>query len=298
MNATLLLDYLSGFESLITRTPEQMVDILQPYISMFSSAGRYLIVMLFVFYILQKVVKNQIDDFKKTLVYDVIVLCVMMVLFGTEQGYAFVTVTFMKMYNAFGCNLFNSEMFQFKADMRLLIDALAESGKHGVDLFNIKAMAANALAFVLSAAIYLLLLTYYIFVTIGMFYLMIALGSGPLMAGFFFFLKRPFYNWLNLVIASIIFPLFSAVALCVINSTSLIPGLEQSFIGGSMLVCLIQAVLAIGFMQLVIIFHATLFGVEFLNVPVHIISIVQALNGILHSPILNYAFILGNKKKG
>jgi hypothetical protein len=298
MTATALLDYLSGFDSLVSRSPDQIVAVLGPYIGMFSSIGKYLIMMLFIFHIAQKTIKNQVEGLKKDLFTDTALLVILMLLFGTEQGYRFVTITFLKLYNAFGSNIFSAEMFQFKGSMRTLIDAIAESGKEGIDLFNVKAMTANVIAFVLNAGIYLLMLTYYVFVSVGMFYLMIALAAGPLMAGFYFFIKRPFFNWLYLVLASIVFPIFSAVALCVINATSLVPGIEKSFAGGSVLVCLIQAVVAACFMQLVMIFHAMIFGVSFLNVPVLVISIVQAFNGMVHAPIMNIGLILGNKKKG
>lgn len=296
MTAGDLLNGLSSFESLITLDPGKFVGSVGPALDVCCQAGRYIIVLLFIIYLVQKVVTLQIEDLKKSWPKDVVILLLLMAVFGTKTGYSFFAEIMMNIYNIFARHVFTAEMAEFKSKMRLVIDSIAESGKNNVDLFNVQA-ETSILAAIVAAALYLLVVTYYIFASVGGFFMLIAVVIGPLMAGFFFFLKTPLHNWLMLVFASMMFPLFAGIAIVIVNLSTLLTGINQDILGGSLITLLIQAVIMLVFMQLVMVFHSAIFGVTFMNVPARIIGIIQYFNGLIHSPIITELMIKATKKK-
>ncbi len=297
MNAADLLNHLSKFESIIVMNPDQLLSRLGGVITLLCQAGRFIIMLMFILYLVQKVVSNQAEDLKRNIVKDAVLLVVFLAIFGTTGGYGWFAKIMMNLYNLFAQNIFAAEMTAFKSQMRQLIDTIAESGKYGFDIFNIKAMAANVLAFLVSACIYLMIVTYYIFASVGMFFMLIAIAIGPVVAGFFFFIKRPIHNWLLFVFAAMMFPVISGISVLIINQSPLVTGIRQDIIVGSMLTLIIQVLMMILFMQFVLIFHAGLFGVSFFNMPVRVIGLVKLCCGIFDQHSVYEVCMIVLKKK-
>jgi len=298
MNPAKLLDHLSLFENLITLPPDQLMKNLSGYVALFTSVGRFIIILMFVIHLTSKLATRPVEEFKKNILTDVFKLSIIMAIFGNSLAYTQVCNMGVSIFNYFTTHILQSEFVSFKGSFRVFLDTLAEQSKQGVDFFNIKAMTASALTLFLSLSISLLLITYYVFVSVGMFELLIVLAIGPVIAGFFFYLKTPFLNWLNAILASLAFPITTAVAVTIINHAGLFTLTEEHLREGSLVTCLIQILLGIAFMQLVIIFHAAIWGVQFINVPVKVITVAQLAFGMAHSAWLNITMIIATKKKG
>jgi hypothetical protein len=293
-----LLNHLASFESLISLSPDQLMAAISNYVDILTSVGKYIIFLLFIIHLTRKLVTGSINEFKRTLLPDIYTLALIMVIFGNSLVYTLLCKMMIGVFNIFGDNLFKPEIMQFKGSFRAFIDTLAEQSKQGVDFFNIKAAASSVLTLFLSLSISLLLITYYVFVSFGMFFLLVFLGVGPVIAGFYFFFKKPFFNWLYGIFACILFPVTSSVGIMIVNQAGLITGMQNHLIAGSLITCLLQIILAVCFMQLVIITHSAIFGVEFFNVPVKIITFVQAAFGLVHSTWLNIGLMVATKKRG
>lgn len=296
MTAGDLLNSLSNFESLVSLSPAQFVAATGSTLDACCQVGRFIIILLFIVMLVQKTVNLQIEGMKRDLPKDVVMLILLMAVFGTKTGYTWFATIMMNIYNIFAEYFFSVQMASFKTKMRLLIDTVANSGTNGVDVFNVVS-ASSMLAWMVSAAIYLLMVSYYMFASVGGFFMLVAIAVGPIMAGFYFFLKTPLQNWLMLVFASIMFPLITGIAVVVINSSPLLLCLIQETGTGSLINILILAIEMVLFMQFVIIFHAGIFGVEFMNVPARIIGVIQFFNGLVHSPFLTEFLIRSTKKK-
>jgi len=298
VDANGLLNYLASFESLISLSPDQLMAAVAGYVDIMTSVGKYIILLLFIIHLTHKIATKPIAEVKKTLLPNIYVLALIMVIFGNSIVYSLLCKMIISVFNLFGNNLFKSEILQFKGSFRGFIDTIAEQSKQGVDFINIKAMASSVLTLVLSVSFTVLLVTYYVFVSFGMFFLLIFLGVGPVIAGFYFFFKKPFFNWLYGIFACIMFPVTSAIAIMIVNQSQIIVTMQNHLIAGSLITCLLQIVLAIGFMQLAIVTHSAIFGVEFFNVPVKIITLIQTIFGLVHTTWLNVGLMLATKKRG
>ncbi|MBN2436244.1 MAG: hypothetical protein JXK07_13345 [Spirochaetes bacterium] len=298
MDITKLLDHLSLFESLISLPPEKLIEALHPYIALIVSVGRFFIILLFIIHLTSQLVTKPYDEFKASFLPNIYKLLAIMFIFGSTAAYNVVIRICIGIFDLLSDNVLQSQFVQFKGSFRSFIDAIAEQSKNGTDYFNVAAMSSSVVTFVLSIAIIALLITYYVFVSVGMFELLIILAVGPVVAAFYFFLKTPFERWMQALLACMLFPAISAVAITIINQSSLITGMEEHLLIGSLITLLLQLILAIMFLDLTILFHASFFGVKFINVPVVIKTLVMVAFGNPQSGLLNYGFILSTRKKG
>jgi hypothetical protein len=286
------------FENLISLPPEKLIVVLQPYIALIVSVGQFFIALLFVIHLTTQLVTKPYEEFKVSLLPNVYKLIIIMAIFGNTVAYNEVIRICIGIFDLLSDHVLQSQFVQFKGTFRSFIDAIAEQSKNGSDYFNIAAMSGSALTFVLSIAVIGFLITYYVFVSVGMFELLIILAVGPIIAAFFFFLKTPFERWLQALLACMIFPAISAVTITIINQSSLITQMEDHLLIGSLLTLLLQMILAIMFLDLTLLFHASFFGVKFINVPVVIKTVFMVAFGNIQSGFLNYGFILSTRKKG
>lgn len=298
MSVEALLDHLSLFESLITLPPEQLMNRLQPFVAMFTAVGRFVIFLLFAIHSTAKLVTEPVENFRATFLSDVYILIALMAVFGNTFAYGAVIRTSVGIFDFLSDSVLNAELVSFKGSFRTLIDTIAEQSKHGVDFFNIKAASASVLTLFLSIAIILLLVTYYVFVSVGMFQLLVVLAVGPVIAGFLFFFRSPFRKWLYAVFACLVFPVTVSVAVAITNQADLLVSLEEHLIAGSLLTALIQMILAVAFLDLVIAFHAAFFGVRFMNIPVIIKTGLMTIFGMFHASWLNFGFMVATNRKG
>ena len=270
---------------------------LSDYVDIMTSVGKYIIFILFAIHLTHKIATKSIEEFKKTLLPEIYILALLMVVFGNSMVYTILCKMIIGVYNLFGDNLFKPELVQFKGSFRSFIDAVAEQSKQGADFMNIKAAASSILTLFLSVAISLLLVTYYIFASFGMFFLLIFLGIGPIIAGFYFFFRMPFLNWLYGIFACILFPVTSSIGIMIANQSGVIDGMKNHLVAGSFITCLIQIIVATGFFLLVIVMHSGIFGVPFFNIPVKIITLIQTACGLIHTSWLNFGLMIATKSK-
>lgn len=297
MGSSDLLNHLSMFENLISLSPDQLLKTISPYVDLFTSAGRFFIFLLFIIHLTSNLVLRPYNDFKRDFLTDIVKFFMLMAIFGNSLVYMQVCKTGISIFNYLSDHILRSEFVMFKGSFRVFMDNLADQSKQGVDFFNVKSMSASALTLFLSTAISLLLVTYYLFVSFGLFELLVILAIGPVIAGFFFFLRNPFYNWFTGLLASITFPVMSSIAVAIMNQSDLIVNMQDHLIAGSLVTCLLQIILGIGFLQFVIIIHASFWGVSFINVPVKIISIIQLIFGMFHFSWLNWGMIITTRRK-
>ncbi|MBN1292369.1 MAG: hypothetical protein JXB48_11065 [Candidatus Latescibacteria bacterium] len=298
MNATQLLDHLSLFENLIVLSPEELIRVLQPYIVLFTNVGRFLILLMFIIHLTSRLVLQSFDEFKQTLLPDVYKLVIIMALFGNAVAYGAIVRIAIGLFSLMSDNVLQAQFVVFKGGFRSFIDAIADGSLSGIDFFNVQAMSASVFSLMLSIAVIMLLVTYYTFVSAGMFELLIILAVGPAIAGFLFFLKTPLHRWFNAIFACMLFPVISAVAVTIINQAALISTMEEHLVIGSLFTLFIQIIIGIVFLDLTLLFHAAFFGVSFINIPVIIKSAILALFGNFHAVFLNYGFILSTRKRG
>ena len=298
MNAVQLLDHLSLFERLIVLPPEELIRVLQPYIALFTGVGRFLVVLLFSIHKTSRLATRSFDEFRQSLLTDVFKCVIILVLFGNAAAYGAIVRLALGLFSLMSDHVLQAQIVVFKGTFRSFIDAIADRSLSGIDFFNVQAISASVFSLMLSGAVMLLLVTYYIFVSAGMFELLIVLATGPMVAGFLFFLKTPLHRWFNAILACMIFPVISAVAMTIINQAALIPTMEEHLIIGSLFTLFIQMVIGIVFLDLALLFHAAFFGVGFINVPVIIKSAILALFGNFHTAFINYGFILSTRKRG
>jgi len=298
VKVTDLLDHLSLFESLISLPPEELLNTLHPYISICTAVGRYFILIMFMMHLTSTLVMKSYDTFKKNLLPDIYKLLLLMAIFGNPIAYNLVIQLCITVFNLFSESICRDQVVAFKGSFRAFIDAIAEQSTKGIDFFDVKASTATVLTLLITGGVMIMLITYYVFVSLGMFELLIFLAIGPVIAGFLFFLKTPFARWCNAILACLLFPVFTAVALTIINQAGIIVGLQEHLIMGSFVTLLLQLVLAIAFFDLVILFHSALFGVNFGTIPVVVKSIFMALIGNVFPGFLNGGFILSTVNKG
>jgi hypothetical protein len=297
MDATKLLDHLSLFENLISLPSAQLVDALQPHVTLFIRVGRFFILLLFIIHLTSLLITRPYENFKESLLPDIFKLIIIMALFGNTVAYNAIISSSIGIFDFLSDNILKMQIVEFKGSFRSFIDAIADQSKSGIDFFNVKAMSGSVFTLLLSIAFIMLLITYYVFVSSGMFELLIILAVGPIIAGFLFFLKSPFDRWINALFACMLFPIISAVAITIINQAGLLTTMDRDLSDGSLFTLLVQMVCGFMFLDLTILFHASFFGVRFINVPVVIKTIVLALFGNFHTALFNFGFIHSTRKR-
>lgn len=298
MNVSSLLDHLSLFENLISLPPGELVNVLNPYISQLTSIGRFFILLLFILNLTKKIVTMPFKQLMQTIFSDIYCLVILMVIFGNSLIYGALTSICINIFDHFSKNAFQSEIVQFKGSFRTLIDTIADQSKMGVDFLNIKAASSSIITLFLSFGTIILLISYYVFVSVGMFELLIILASGPILAGFYFLFKYPFYKWIYAIFACLIFPIISSISIVIINQSNLLVNLEDHLITGSLVTVLLQISIAVIFFDITLVFHASFFGVSFMNIPIIIKTGFMTLFGHFHATWLNLGILVATRRRG